>query len=87
MRPGPGTSTPRCCRSASGSWAPSTPTRSPPAANLAYWTGEAGDAAGARDQYAALLPVCERVSGAEHRDTLAVRASLAHWTRLTRYPK
>ena len=29
--------------------------------NLARWTGEAGDAAGARDQFAALLPVCERV--------------------------
>ena len=32
-------------------------------ANLASWTGEAGDAAGARDQFAALLPVRERVSG------------------------
>ena len=30
-------------------------------ANLAYWTGLAGDAAGARDQLAALLPVQERV--------------------------
>ena len=29
--------------------------------NLAYWTGEAGDAAGARDQFAALLPLLERV--------------------------
>ena len=63
MRPGPGTSSPRCCRSASGSWAPSTPTRSTARANLARWTGEAGDAAGARDQFAALLPVRERVSG------------------------
>ncbi len=26
MRPGPATSTPPCCPSASGSWAPSTPT-------------------------------------------------------------
>jgi hypothetical protein len=33
---------------------------------LANWTGQAGDAAGARDQYAALLPIRERVSGAEH---------------------
>jgi hypothetical protein len=49
--------------------------------NLAFWTGEAGDAAGARDQFAALLPVRERVSGSEHRDTLAARANLAHWTR------
>ena len=50
-------------------------------ANLAYWTGEAGDAAGARDQLAALLPVRERVSGAEHPDTRTDRASLAYWTR------
>ena len=35
-------------------------------ANLACWTGEAGDAAGARDQYAALLPVRERVLGPDH---------------------
>jgi hypothetical protein len=48
--------------------------------NLARWTGEAGDAAGARDQYAALLPTEERVLGAEHPDTLTARASLAYWT-------
>jgi hypothetical protein len=47
---------------------------------LAYWTGEAGDAAGARGQFAALLPIRERVLGAEHPDTLATRASLARWT-------
>jgi len=45
----------------------------------ARWTGEAGDAAGARDQYAALLPVYERVLGPKHSDTLATRANLAHW--------
>ena len=33
--------------------------------NLAYWTGEVGDAAAARDQYAE-LPAYERVLGAEH---------------------
>ena len=48
-------------------------------ANLAYWTGEAGDAA-ARDQYAALLPVRERVLGAEHPATLTTCAGLADWT-------
>jgi hypothetical protein len=48
--------------------------------NLAYYTGEAGDAAGARDLYAALLPVRERVSGPEHPDTLTARGSLAYWT-------
>ncbi|HEV2259790.1 MAG TPA: tetratricopeptide repeat protein [Streptosporangiaceae bacterium] len=37
-------------------------------ANLASFTGLAGDAAGARDQYAALLPLIERVQGAEHPD-------------------
>ena len=40
----------------------------------------AGDLAGARDQVAALLPVCERVLGPEHPDTLWARANLAHWT-------
>jgi Tetratricopeptide repeat len=48
--------------------------------NLAGQAGEAGDAAGARDQYAALLPVLEKVSGPEHPDTLAARHELAHWT-------
>ena len=48
--------------------------------NLAFWIGRAGDAAGARDQFAALLPVIERVSGAQHPDTLTARANLARWT-------
>jgi hypothetical protein len=47
--------------------------------NLASWTGEAGDAAGARDQFAALLPIRERVSGSEHPDTRATRNNLAYW--------
>jgi hypothetical protein len=47
---------------------------------LAYWTGEAGDAAGARDQLAALLPVEERVLGANHPDALAALDQLAYWT-------
>jgi hypothetical protein len=47
---------------------------------LARLTGEAGDAAGARDQYAALLPIREQVLGAEHPDTLTTRANLARWT-------
>jgi hypothetical protein len=49
-------------------------------ANLALWTGMAGDAAGARDQFAALLPICEQVSDAEHPDTLPTRHELARWT-------
>ena len=48
--------------------------------SLARWTGEAGDVAGARDQFAALLPIRERVLGAEHPDTLIARRSLARWT-------
>jgi hypothetical protein len=46
----------------------------------AYWTGEAGDAAGARDQLAALLPIRERVQGAEDPNTLTTRHELARWT-------
>ena len=49
-------------------------------ANLARWTGDAGDPAGARDQAAALLPINERVLGPEHRDTLTARHNLAQWT-------
>jgi len=48
--------------------------------NLTYQTGEAGDAARARDQYAELLPTLERVQGPEHPDTLAARSNLADWT-------
>ena len=47
---------------------------------LAAWTGVAGDAAGARDQLAALLPIEERVHGSEHPLTLATRLVLAAWT-------
>ena len=47
---------------------------------LAHFTGHAGDAASARDQLAALLPVLNRVSGAGHRATQAARVSLASWT-------
>ncbi|MFI6926022.1 tetratricopeptide repeat protein [Nonomuraea spiralis] len=42
--------------------------------------GELGDAAAAREQYAALVPVRERVQGREHPDTLTARANLAYWT-------
>ena len=49
-------------------------------AQLAGFTGLAGDAAGARDLFAALLPVEERVFGAEHPDTLSARQRLATFT-------
>jgi hypothetical protein len=47
---------------------------------LARWTGMAGDAARARDQLAALLPMRERVSGPEQNSTLTARNDLAGWT-------
>ena len=47
--------------------------------HLALFTGQAGDAAGARDQLAPLLPVYERVDGPEHPETLTVRSNLAFW--------
>ena len=48
--------------------------------NLAHWTGQAGDAAGARDQFAALLPMHRAGPRPEHPRTLATRANLAVWT-------
>jgi hypothetical protein len=53
-------------------------------ASLAAWTGTAGDAAAARDQYAELLAVRERVLGPEHPDTLTTRGNLAYWARQCR---
>jgi hypothetical protein len=46
---------------------------------LAHSVGQAGDAAAARDQFAALLPVAERVLGPEHPDTLINRHNLANF--------
>ena len=48
--------------------------------NLAYWTGAAGDAAGARDQLAVLLPIREQVLGPDHPDSLNTRHELAYWS-------
>ena len=48
--------------------------------DTARWTGEAGDAATARDLFAALLPVRERVSGREHPAALTTRHNVAYWT-------
>ena len=62
----------------SGAEHPSTPAAR---GNLAYYTGEAWEAAGARDQYAALLPIMERVFGAEHPNTLVTRNRLAYWAK------
>ena len=80
MRPGPGTSSRSWSRCGNASLGLTTLTPLVARANLARWTGDAGDPAAARDLFAALLPARERVSGAEHPDTLTVRAYLAHWT-------
>jgi hypothetical protein len=48
--------------------------------NFAHWTGMAGNPAAARDLFAALLHVRERVSGPEHPETLAAQHELAQWT-------
>ena len=65
------------CPSGTGGWCHWPRAR----ANLAYRTGEAGDAAAARDQFAVLPPILERVVGAEHPDNLTDRTNLAHWIR------
>ena len=48
---------------------------------LARFTGAAGDPAAARDQYTALLPTIEEVSGPRHPDTLSARSNLAYFDR------
>lgn len=48
--------------------------------NLATLTGEIGDRAAARAQFADLVPALTRVLGAGHPRTLAAQASLAYWT-------
>ena len=80
MRPGPATSSPPWLPIRERVLGPEHPSTLTARHNLAYWTGEAGDAAGARDQYAALLPIRERVLGPEHPSTLTTRHNLAHWT-------
>ncbi|GIH26837.1 hypothetical protein Aph01nite_51470 [Acrocarpospora phusangensis] len=52
-------------------------------ADLATWTGLAGEALRAREQYGDLLPVCVRVLGAEHPYTLTAQANLAYWAGQT----
>jgi hypothetical protein len=64
---------------ASGSPAPEHPGTLTTRSNLASSTGQAGDPAAARDQYAALLPVREQVLGTEHPETLTARANLGYW--------
>ncbi len=48
--------------------------------NVAYWTGEAGDARGALELFTALLPDRQRVLGPDHPATLSTRHNVAYWT-------
>ena len=48
--------------------------------NIAVWTGECGDAAGALRLATALLPDMERVLGPDHPDTLSSRNNIAFLT-------
>jgi len=62
----PATSSPPYCPSAHAFSARNIPSTLLTRGNLAFWTSQTGDAAAARDQYAALLPIEERILGPEH---------------------
>ena len=67
-------------RTSDAAYGPEHPHTLTARAYRARYTGHAGDAAGARDQLAALLPTAERVMGPEHPGTLTTRHNLARWT-------
>jgi hypothetical protein len=48
---------------------------------LADWAGRDGDPAGARDQFATLLPRYEQILGSQHPHTLITDHSIAYWAR------
>ena len=48
--------------------------------NIAFWTGEVGDAREALRLFTELLPDQERVLGRDHPDTLTTRNNIATWT-------
>ena len=50
-------------------------------ASIAFWTGAAGDAATAREQLAAVLPLQETILGPDHPFTVTTQATLDYWTR------
>lgn len=62
------------------SWVAASKSRAGIVTSASSSTGEAGDKTGARDQFAALLPVAERVLGPGHPRTLNYCAGLARWT-------
>jgi hypothetical protein len=50
--------------------------------NIAGWTGECGDPAGALRLFQELLPDVVRVLGPDHPNTLTTRNNVAHWTEV-----
>jgi len=72
----------RCGRVAWRMWirAPSTGTPWPLAPTSPPGPGRRGIRPGARGQFAALLPIRERILGPDHPHTLAGRGNLARWT-------
>ena len=82
MRPARSTSQRRSCPSArrvSRPRACGRPYRA--SSDLARWTGEAGEVAGGHDYSSPRSPICERVLGPEHPDTLTTRGNLARYDR------
>jgi hypothetical protein len=50
--------------------------------NIAGWTGQCGDAAGALRLFRELLLDLERVLGPDHPDTLTTRNNIPYWARM-----
>ena len=70
-----------CCPTRCGSWARDHPDTLTTRSNIASWTGECGDAAGALRLFQELLPDRVRVLGPGHPDTLTTRGNIAYWTK------
>ena len=71
-----------CCRTRSGCWGATTPTRSPPAATSRPGPARRATRGGLR-LFSELLPDRERVLGRDHPDTLTTRHNIASWTGKT----
>ena len=71
---------PSCCRTMSGCWAATTPSRSALAVTSHAGPAQAGDAREALRLFAELLPDRERVLGRDHPVTLSIRNNIASWT-------
>ena len=65
-----------------GAQAPEQPASLAKQSEFAYSIGRDKDAAAARDQFAELLLVRQRILGPEHAETLAIWYQLAYWTAL-----